>query len=310
MPESPPPLQNYTIAVVGDIHDQWSRADEQALLALEVDLVLFVGDFGNESLPVARRIAQLSIPKAIALGNHDAWYTATPWGQKRCPYDEQTDNWFQQQWDLLQDFHVGYGFIDFPHLQLSIVGGRPFSWGGPKWFIAEFYEMWFGVTSEADSRDRIFNAIQSATYDSVIILSHNGPYGLGEQPEDICGKDWRPIGGDHGDRDLTAAIAGDHGKSISLVTFGHMHHNLRHRQDRIRERLQHKSQGPIYLNAAAVPRVRASNNGTLHQFSLIQFEANILQQISAVWVTPQGEIMTQETLFKHQKQPQEPSRVT
>lgn len=307
---STPISQTYTIAVVGDIHDQWSSADEQALMALDVDLVLFVGDFGNESLPIVRQIAQLSLPKAIVYGNHDAWYTATPWGQKRCPYDVDTDNWFQQQWDLLHDFHVGYRSLDFPKFQLSVVGGRPFSWGGPKWFISEFYQAWFGVSSEVDSRDRILKAIESATYDTVILLSHNGPFGLGEQPEDICGKDWRPIGGDHGDRDLTEAIAADHGKSISLVTFGHMHHHLRHRQDRLRERLYQDKQGPIYLNAAAVPRVQAFEHEMGHQFSLIQIEANTVQCITSTWVSPTGHILAQETLFKNQTQPQDSALTT
>jgi hypothetical protein len=37
------------IAVVGDIHDQWEVEDAIALQHLGVSLVLFVGDFGNES---------------------------------------------------------------------------------------------------------------------------------------------------------------------------------------------------------------------------------------------------------------------
>ena len=80
----------YRIVVVGDIHNQWTGQDEQALSSLEPDLVLFVGDFGNESLETVRQVAQLPFPKAIAYGNHDAWYTATPWGQKRCPLPWQS----------------------------------------------------------------------------------------------------------------------------------------------------------------------------------------------------------------------------
>ena len=37
------------IAVVGDVHDQWEEDDDIALKHLGVDLVLFVGDFGNEN---------------------------------------------------------------------------------------------------------------------------------------------------------------------------------------------------------------------------------------------------------------------
>jgi len=65
------------LAVVGDVHDQWQPEDALALSHLGVDLVLFVGDFGNESLEVVRQVAALPWPKAVVLGNHDAWYTAT-----------------------------------------------------------------------------------------------------------------------------------------------------------------------------------------------------------------------------------------
>ncbi len=102
------------IAVVGDIHDQWEADDGIALQQLNVDLVLFVGDFGNESVEVVRAIAALDIPKAAIFGNHDAWYTATDWGRKKCPYDHKKEDWVQQQIDLLGDTHVGYGKLDFP----------------------------------------------------------------------------------------------------------------------------------------------------------------------------------------------------
>ena len=74
--------KNVKIAVVGDVHDQWEKEDGIALKRLGVDLVLFVGDFGNESVEVVRKIADLDIPKAVVMGNHDAWYTATEWGRK------------------------------------------------------------------------------------------------------------------------------------------------------------------------------------------------------------------------------------
>jgi len=38
-------------AIVGDVHDQWQPAqDYAALVRLNIDFFLFVGDFGNESL--------------------------------------------------------------------------------------------------------------------------------------------------------------------------------------------------------------------------------------------------------------------
>ena len=90
---------NLKIAVVGDIHDQWEVEDGVALKHLGVDLVLFVGDFGNESVEVVRAIASLDIPKAAVMGNHDAWYTATEWGRKKAPYDRSKEDWVQEQLD-------------------------------------------------------------------------------------------------------------------------------------------------------------------------------------------------------------------
>jgi len=84
--------RTYKIAVIGDVHDQWEIEDNLALEALQVDLALFVGDFGNESLEIVGRIASLSLPKAVILGNHDAWYSATPWGRKQCPYDRDKED--------------------------------------------------------------------------------------------------------------------------------------------------------------------------------------------------------------------------
>ncbi len=135
------------IAVIGDIHDQWEEADNLALEALTVDLALFVGDFGNESVEVVRRIASLNLPKAAIMGNHDAWYSASSWGKKQCPYDQEKENRVQQQLDLLGAAHVGYGKLDIPHLELSIVGSRPFIWGGPEWKNNKFLEASYGNTN-------------------------------------------------------------------------------------------------------------------------------------------------------------------
>lgn len=128
------------IAVIGDVHDLWNEFDHEALEFLQVDLVLFVGDFGNESIPLISRIAQLNIPKAIILGNHDAWFSATEWGRKKCPYDRTLEDRVQQQLDILGKSHVGYSYLDFPELDISVVGSRPFSWGVQNGNVKNFIE--------------------------------------------------------------------------------------------------------------------------------------------------------------------------
>ena len=284
--------QTLKIAVVGDVHDHWDGDDDVALKLLGVDLVLFVGDFGNESVEVVRQIAQLDLPKAVVFGNHDAWYTATSWGREKCPYDRTQEDRVQQQIDVLGDAAVGFGKKDFPQFGLSVVGGRPFSWGGPEWQTKRFYRDRFGIRNFAESADRLLQAVQETTFETVIFISHNGPTGLGAEPEDPCGKDWQPLGGDFGDRDLEDVIAKAHrlNKRIPLVGFGHMHHTLRHTQARQRRRTHFSAEGTLYLNAACVPRIVQTEQGHWRNFSIVTLQAGRVCRASLVWVSEFGEL--------------------
>jgi uncharacterized protein (TIGR04168 family) len=286
------------IAVVGDVHDRWDENDAVALKHLGIDLVLLVGDFGNESVDVVRSIAQLDLPKAVIFGNHDAWYSATDWGRQKCPYDRRVEDRLQIQLDLMAAFDVGYSKLDFPQFGLSVVGARPFSWGGSSWKNPEFYAQHFGVNSLEESVDRIVENVKDAASDTVIFMGHCGPFGLGAEPEDPCGKDWKPPGGDHGDPDFTAAIERTRaiGKAIPLVTFGHMHHSLRHTKTRIRKRLAHRD-GTVYLNAASVPRVVETEAGWRRNFSLVTLTAGTVTEARLVWVDQDWAIAAQDVLY-------------
>lgn len=288
------------IAVIGDIHDLWEAEDAIALQKLGVDLVLFVGDFGNESVDVVHRIASLDLPKAAILGNHDAWYTASGWGRKRCPYDREQEDRVQQQLDLLGEAHVGYGSLDFPQFQLSVVGSRPFSWGGDTWKNETFYRERYGVNSFEESIDRIVAEAENATYETIIFMGHNGPLGLGNRPEDPCGRDWQPLGGDHGDPDFAEAIAKTQalGKKIPLVTFGHMHHSLRHTKEHLRTAISTNSHGTVYLNSASVPRIIQTESDRLRNFSLVSLEAGVVSQISLVWVGQEYTVVSEQLLYR------------
>lgn len=288
------------IAVVGDVHNQWEAEDAIALQHLGIDLVLFVGDFGNEAVDVVRQIAAIGIPKAAIMGNHDAWYTATDWGRKRCPYDRKQEDWVQQQLDLLGEAHVGYGKLDFPELQLSVVGSRPFSWGGEAWKNAEFMAERYGVTNFAESVERIVAAADSTAYETIIFMGHNGPTGLGDRAEDPCGKDWQPLGGDYGDPDFAEAIAQTQalGKKIPLVTFGHMHHSLRHTKERLRSAISTNPEGTVYLNSASVPRIIETETDRIRNFSIISLEAGVVSQISLVWVAKNYTVESEQLLYQ------------
>jgi len=260
------------IAVVGDIHDQWDVEDGMALKHLGVDLVLFVGDFGNESVEVVKTIASLDIPKAAVMGNHDAWYSATEWGRKKCPYDRTKEDWVQKQLDLLGAVQVGYSKLDFPQWNLS---------------------------SLDDSADKIVKAVKNATCDNIIFLGHNGPSGLGDRAEDPCGKDWHPIGGDFGDPDLAAAISQtlNMNKTVSLVAFGHMHRTLRHTKKLERKAVFKSPEGTIYLNAANVPRIVQENGVKLRNFSLVFLDGGMVTKVALVWVGKDYQVAAEEIFY-------------
>jgi len=288
------------IAAIGDIHDRWSAVDNALLDRLDVDLVFFVGDFGNESLPTVRQVARVPRPAVAIYGNHDAWYTASPWGRRKRPYDLESDNWFEQQLEILREIEIGYGYRDFPEFGLSAIGARPFSWGGNTWKYKKFYRDRYGVRNFAESIAKQAEAVDRAAHETLIFLGHNGPAGMGAEPEDPCGKDWNPIGGDYGDPDFAAAIeaAIARGKRVPLVLFGHMHHNLRHRQDRLRRVIHENDRGTVFFNTARVPRVLERDGQTCHQFPIVELTGETVTAIDLLWLEANGTIVETEAIYR------------
>ncbi|KAL7093342.1 hypothetical protein ACP275_11G035200 [Erythranthe tilingii] len=287
------------IAIVGDVHDDWNlQEDTKALQLLKPDLVLFTGDFGNENVDLVRSISNLDFPKAIILGNHDAWRT-----QK---FSTKEKDGVQLQLESLGDEHVGYRRMDFPNLKLSVVGGRPFSCGGEHMFRKKLLISRYGVHDMNESTEKIHEAALGTPDDhSVIFLAHNGPTGLGSNVDDICGKDFVREGGDHGDPDLAHAISylkQTTNLSIKLVVFGHMHKGLAFGNG-LRKMIVVRDDRTIYLNGAIVPRVKPIGNeqvssssdntsatmtsnfgGTLRVFTVVDILDGSLEKISETWV--------------------------
>ncbi|MEL6555342.1 MAG: TIGR04168 family protein [Cyanobacteria bacterium J06621_11] len=288
------------IAVIGDIHDLWELDDNAALKHLEVDLAIFVGDYGNEAVEVVQRIAAVEVPKVAVMGNHDAYYSASNKGIKKCPYDRSKEDWVQLQMDLLGKDHIGFGRREFPQFNLTIVGARPFSWGGSKWRYRKFYRDRFDIRNFDESLDLILAAADEAEHNNLIFVGHVGPYGLGDRPEDPCGKDWGKNGGggDYGDPDFEKAIAltRESGKHIPLVTFGHMHHQLKNNTELTRKRVL-ESTGTVYFNSANVPRIEETPLGKRRSFSLVTLNQGCVESIKLIWLNARFQTIATESIY-------------
>ena len=91
----------------------------------------------------------------------------------------------------------------------------------------------YSCASQAESTERTLSAIQQVPDGHAsILVAHSGPAGLGEQPQDICGVDFRldeltmqPTGGDWGDKDLREALdsASASGRYAAALTPVHRH---------------------------------------------------------------------------------------
>ncbi|GAU31485.1 hypothetical protein TSUD_332600 [Trifolium subterraneum] len=289
------------IVIVGDVHDCWNfEQDSKALQFLQPDLVLFTGDFGEENLEVVRSVANIQFAKAVILGNHDCWST------KKFSRSEKDKDKVQLQLECLGKEHVAYERLDLPLIQVSVVGGRPFSVGGKSLFRNKLLSARYGVKDMDGSAKKIQKAALGTPEDHfLILLAHNGPTGLGSGLNDICGKDWELDGGDHGDPDLECAISllkENNQISIPLVVFGHMHKELAH-DNGFRKMIVVGTDNTIYLNGAIVPRVKSFGDdnkrslddesslsspeakGTARAFTLVELSKGRVTRVAESWVS-------------------------
>ena len=276
----PPPAA--TMLIVGDMHRHWRTADRSYLESGDQDIVVFVGDLGDEDDELVRDVAAVDAHKAVILGNHDAWQSFS----RRRPTRPLLNSL-----DALQDDHLAYGVRELPRAGVSLIGARPFSWGGPSLRSPEVYRRLYGVSSMEESADRIFEAARSAQHRDLVILGHNGPTGLSQEPQDIYGKDFGSTnGGDWGDPDLESASSSitRSGWRVPCVIAGHMHdRTMKPRGARTR----FVRRGPtLYVNPAVVPRIRQVDGQTLGHYVRIQWSAGQLERIEEIWVDAEGEI--------------------
>ncbi len=277
------------LLVIGDVHRHWRPEDRRFLERSQPDLALFVGDLGDEDVELVREIVAIDVPKAVILGNHDAWQSFT----RKRPTQK-----LQDSLAALDGTHLAYEVRDLPKAQISLVGARPFSWGGKSLRSPELYDQLYGITDIESSAQRIVSVAQGARFQDLMILAHNGPTGLSEHTRDIYGKDFgeRP-GGDWGDRDLELAIEDlrSQGFRIRAVVAGHMHHRLAHPRGATRVRFVERD-GTCYVNPAVVPRLRPGDDGAVHgHFLRMKWRAGMLAKLEEIWVDTQCRVVLRET---------------
>jgi uncharacterized protein (TIGR04168 family) len=270
-----------TLLAVGDIHRCWREVDSVYLERAQADLTMFVGDFGDEDVEMVTRIANLAIEKAVILGNHDAWLSFAK--------KEVTEK-LHDSLDVLGEDHVAYTVREVPAAGISIVGARPFSWGGQSLRSPELYDEIYGVHTMRQSAAAIVDAARNAQHRDIVILAHNGPTGLGSETTDIYGKDFGKPGGDWGDYDLALALQRieGYGLRVRAVIAGHMHHKLLHPRGAERKRFI-KRGDTTFINCAVVPRVQRGKNGEeLSYFIRMRWLDGECSSIEEVWVDTHG----------------------
>jgi uncharacterized protein (TIGR04168 family) len=267
------------IAVVGDLHSSWDDDDVAYFNASRYNLVLFTGDLGastrKDGLRIAKSISRIRRDVLIMPGNNDVPQYGTLSAELK--YRRGLRN-------LLDDSEppaapsageprvqlCGYSSHSYTlgDAAVTVIAGRPFSFGGEKLWFEEELAREFGVRSLAESTARIVALALAAPTRELIFLSHNGPSGFGSAASAPWGKDFEPGGGDWGDPDLAAAVAQvlNSDKRVLAVIGGHMHSPIRGGQPRT---LRVERDGVLYLNPARVPRIVESASGvTRHHVAL------------------------------------------
>lgn len=253
------------ILIVGDLHGHFDETDLAFIEDRAADICLFVGDLGDEDPEVAKQVTRLDAHYEVLLGNHDAWSSFR--------HDKITPE-LSSSLNILGDRHLAYRTSELPELGVTVLGARPFSWGGPSLRSPDVYNKLYGIRTMEDSAQAIVDAARHAQHNTLVILAHNGPTGLGDQSTDIYGKDFGRPGGDWGDLDLQIAIERlkSNGFSIPLVIAGHMHLRVSHPRGKDRISILEQD-GTVYLNPAHVPRIfKTANKITVHHYVSVRME--------------------------------------
>lgn len=260
--------------VIGDIHGFWDERDTAFFNAAGYDMLLFVGDFARttHSRPVARRLSGLTTPAWAIPGNHDGVTLAQLLAEIRNrPQLARLGaigmgRRVRRMARAMAPVRLGGYTLETLSDDLGLLIARPHAMGPDRFYYRSYLQRRFGVSDFESSAARLARLIDAAPRD-LVILAHNGPSGLGDDPTAPFGCDFKPDLGDFGDPDLRAAIehARRSGRRVRAVLAGHMHHRSRHSGAWRRTWIQEAE--TLMLNCARVPRIEA-DGGRRHHIAL------------------------------------------
>lgn len=268
------------IAVIGDLHGRYSSLDNDYLEQSGFDLVLFVGDLGsgtlNNGLEMIKSISRLRVPGLVLPGNNDAPHLAELAAE--LAFQAGKSELFRLMGPSARKGVAPCGFslheLSTRHGGVSLIAARPCAMGGSECSFGDVLLRTHHVGTLEESSLKLKELVEQAAHDEVLFLAHNGPFGLGEEPSDLWGRDFSLKHHPHaprdwGDTDLAAAI--DHarslGKRVIGVVAGHMHRSPHTRRPLLAQRRE-----TTYVNCAEVPRIRMIDGREHHHYVEIEID--------------------------------------
>lgn len=265
-------------AVIGDIHNCFNEKDTDYLNNSDYDYVFLVGDLPSHSAikrtGAFQHLQNIEKPAYMIPGNWDGpsflRLICEACGYSSAP--EFGDDWQNNLARKLKNITISAYESFRLNDSISLLTARPFSMGGHKLNFTKKLSRFYNIHSLEDSAEKIIETGLNAETDHLLILSHNGPSGLGSHKESIFGADFKKAGGDFGDSDLETAITEltNKGKNIIAVLSGHMHYKTTH--DRT---WQVEKDGTLYVNSAMVPRIVKHKNSEKHFFIELAINADL-----------------------------------
>ena len=277
------------IGLIGDLHGSWDDEDVRAFNASDYDLLIFTGDLGSgthrNGVAIARSIAGLTKRTIVMPGNNDAPFMpeiAAEFGHQR-GLAELLDLEAERALRHAQIILCGYRLhrLALGDQELTLISARPCAMGGGEFSFPDAIVRNYGVSNMEESTELLVSMVDQVQTESVVLLGHNGPLGLGSHANDIWGCDFRPEEGDWGDLDLATAVARSQERGHRLtVIAGHMHHRLR--DGRLRT-WQIERDGVLYLNPARVPRIYAGVDRELRYHAALELSDNRAHASEVIW---------------------------